>query len=1151
MTQKDKVKELVGRGLNSYHTKALQQIDRIEKKNKEQNHKISILTNELDNDYLTKTEEGSVVSLEHSKEGMVYLDELQGNTLVNYCTDGSKEMTLNGDIDLEGTFVTTTEGVDNGLVDVMCEGNTLVNILKTSGNWFDEETILKTDSNTAVALSHYQKNIDIKLLKSNTLYTVIPYVDYSIVTKGEVYIQLNTEINNVQNGIFRIYETSFNKPTLITTSNLTNLNSRSLFIGGLKCEYKFRSVKILILEGDWTNKEIPPYFEGMKSVGQDDENGHKIEILSKNKNLFNPEEVYESGYSYGVPFVNSVKCQEEDGVFTRMTSVNKWNAGIGFHIKTEKNKDYTLSVGEYFNDGVNMELRCVGVYKSEYPLKNNNNIQSYVNRIVSKGLDSNNNSLTYNSKDYDYILFYIGGKWDENANGVKTFRMSKIEVNQSSTKPTNYTKQNLNKKEILINKPLRGLPNGIKDRKVKIGGKWYIERNTEELDMGSVTFSTYALSDEHPDVFGFYYTPSNIIQSGSDNRCICNILPSVYCAFPGIINHNIEGIDVSGTHIKGSIYRSKLTELSSNGLKKYFNEVGAKVLYPLRTPIYEPLEIEPTLNTYNNTTHISNNSIIPCTMKIQNSGYNAIIKPSTLYTVALDTNKSGTIGMNLGGAKVTTTNNVTTITTPATLTDDSLRIYGKDIKGSKVRLLEGDKTNWIPSHFEGMQSSFEDKVQEDGSYKMEILSNNKNLFNKNILEKVNSNYYEIINKDNRRCLKIERPSLMYRTRILNQLKKNTSYKISFDMLYDRIKGNGMAQGASIHIVYTDGSSNSCYASTSYNEWLNASIITPSNKTIHYIQFSYGTNTPTYIDLDTFIIQENNNLVDYVYHKSNKIQFSSIEPLRSVNLVNRYIKDRFVFKDDKLVIERNCKKIVLDGTQSFSKNADQSKDGTSLFVTGDLTPERPSYHVECDSFGSSGNNLMTNTKFANVEGIGCWSTKKNFNIRIKTCRLKEDSNNGMMEYVRENPITIIYPTSEPTYEEIPYELQKIILEGYENGTLFFDTNIPPTSTVTYAGETPIVKETKLNKTKVLSNTNDINDNIIPYLMDMDYRLVCLQLETNVEGISMAKLFGGTYEMLKRDIQSNRLSKEEYGYRLIDYFNAGKLTEQEVRELEDLI
>ena len=47
MAQKDKVKELVGRGLGSYHTKSLQQMDRIERKNKEQNHKISILNTYL------------------------------------------------------------------------------------------------------------------------------------------------------------------------------------------------------------------------------------------------------------------------------------------------------------------------------------------------------------------------------------------------------------------------------------------------------------------------------------------------------------------------------------------------------------------------------------------------------------------------------------------------------------------------------------------------------------------------------------------------------------------------------------------------------------------------------------------------------------------------------------------------------------------------------------------------------------------------------------------------------------------------------------------------------------------------------------------------------------------------------------------------
>ena len=1136
MAQKDKVKELVGRGLDSYHTKSLQQIDRIEKKNKEQNHKISILTNELDNDYLTKTEEGSVVSLEHSKEGMVYLDELQGNTLVNYCTDGSKEMTLNGDIDLEGTFVTTTEGVDNGLVDVMCEGNTLVNILKTSGNWFDEETILKTDSNTAVALSHYQKNIDIKLLKSNTLYTVIPYVDYSIVTKGEVYIQLNTEINNVQNGIFRIYETSFNKPTLITTSNLTNLNSRSLFIGGLKCEYKFRSVKILILEGDWTNKEIPPYFEGMNSVGQDDINGHKIEILSQNKNLFNINEtdVYSSG----------TRC-EKNGNSLRIipTSTPSW-ASYNIKIKGFKNGEtYTLSC---ISDNYHLPKSRIALYERA----TNTNVGSW---------DRNYFTIPNNVNVEDiYLRIHC---CDQDATNIREVEISDILIEKGQVK-TQFIPYVMNKKEILMNEPLRKANDFYRDRLVKIGNKCYIERNTKEVVLDgthNVAISGTSVKDET--LCRFDFTINGLIKGsngGEDKKFICDKIPYlfIHALAGGSTNVTQECISNHSTNensLNMVIKKSRLETIDVTGVNKWLSNNNIKIIIPIATPTYESLEIEPILNAYNDVTHFYNNSIIPCNMKVQNSGYNAIIKPSTLYTIALDTNKSGTIGMNLGGTKGTTTNNVLTLTTPATLTDDSLRLYGKGIKGSKVRLLEGDKTNWIPSFFEGMQSSFEDKVQEDGSYKMEILSNNKNLFNKNILEKVNSNYYEIINKDNRRCLKIERPSLMYRTRILNQLKKNTSYKISFDMLYDRIKGNGMAQGASIHIVYTDGSSNSCYASTSYNEWLNASIITPSNKTIHYIQFSYGTNTPTYIDLDTFIIQENNNLVDYVYHKSNKIQFSSIEPLRSVG----NIKDRFVFKDGKLIIQRNI------GKHFITKDSVLSYDRTNSSVTR-VNFNAPNFDtnnvskikVLANKYPSGENDKLHGSYVNNVIGI---TGDKYMRIMLTNLELGiSSSTTPTTEHInawldRIGGFTVSYQLAEPTYEEMPFELQKIILEGYENGTLFFDTNIPPTSTVTYAGETPIVKETKLNKTKVLNNTNDINDNIIPYLMDMDYRVVCLQLQSeNINnGVSMARLFGGTYEMLQRDIQSKRYSIDEYKHRLDAYLGANKITEEEYNKLGDML
>ena len=163
---------------------------------------------------------------------------------------------------------TTVEATSNGYFeDVKLEGKTLVNCIKLNGDWFDTETTLEASSTNYVGLSNYTKGWDLSLLKDNTTYTVIPFVDYTVVTQGEIYIQLNTEINGVSNSLFRIYENMFNKPSLITTKELTNKNSKSLFIGGKNCSYKVRSVKILILEGDHTQNP-PSYFEGLKSVGQ-------------------------------------------------------------------------------------------------------------------------------------------------------------------------------------------------------------------------------------------------------------------------------------------------------------------------------------------------------------------------------------------------------------------------------------------------------------------------------------------------------------------------------------------------------------------------------------------------------------------------------------------------------------------------------------------------------------------------------------------------------------------------------------------------------------------------------------------------------------------------------------------------------------------
>ena len=517
--------------------------------------------------------------------------------------------------------------------------------------------------------------------------------------------------------------------------------------------------------------------------------------------------------------------------------------------------------------------------------------------------------------------------------------------------------------------------------------------------------------------------------------------------------------------------------------------------------------------------------------------YNVIIKPNTLYTVALDTNKTGTIRINLGGAEVTTTNNVAMITTPETLTDNSLKLYGTNIKCSKVRLLEGDKTNWIPSYFEGMKSSFEDKLQDDGTYKMEISSNNKNL--------CPVNRYEGL--------------VDYATETMNSVDKVIFHNIPIDQNKRYVLKGGTNCGyliafATKHKVDKNISShNSLYREVvqlgGYGIQVHKDNIIPQG--YNYISITTGGSFPSsqaeigskYIADNIMLctVDENN----YEPHKSNKIQFSSIEPLRGVG----DIKDRFVFKDGKLMIERNCGVGILDGTESWWLINSQTLEKTYYIQTNKFDSNIKRKQCFCDK--TPYNKIWnTDNEGVAIEGGGVISYETR--VRLNKNKLVGITSENIKQYFRDNNFKIVYPLAEPTYEEIPFELQKIILEGYENGTLFFDTNIPPTSTVTYAGETPIVKSVRLNKTEVLNNTNDINDNIIPYLCDMDYRIVVLELQQGQPiQADFYKLFGGVYEMLKRDILSKRLSKSEYGYRLIDYFNVGKLTEQQVRELEDLI
>ena len=882
-----------------------------------------------------------------------------------------------------------------------------------------------------------------------------------------------------------------------------------------------------------------------------------------------------------------------------------------------------------------------------------------------------------------------------------------------------------NKKEILMNEPLRGLPNGTKDKYVIIDGKWYIERNCMAVQFKDLKYDrtdNYQKA-EYPDVIGFRLKNTGINASimcdrfAYTNDRIINF---------GELLTNKENINITSNGKEDeffiTIQKAKLKTLDFNGLMNYFTENPMEIIAKATTPTYEPIEYNP-FEVYSDITHISNNSIIPCNMVIKNSGYNCILKPSTLYTIALDTNKSGTIGMNLGGAKGTTSNNVATITTPETLTDNTLRLYGKGIKSSKVRLLEGDKTNWIPSHFEGMKSCFEDKLQEDGKYKMEILSRNSDeslsnkiqfLLNEPLravgdikdkvyvkedkiivqrncgsvtfdgsdtwnLNKIENNIYTYSIRStkfltkmkvgtwetlmNNKCYIIDKCGtattstpkneqllihntvedkfIWYSTPLFStvqsvkQYLNDNPFKILYQLetpVYEEIEySNNRLTLDSYNNSTLFYDSNIPVSNTSFKP-LWEELVYVKNSTTYYIQFNAigngdvvvnlggtelsATITEGYNKIEITTPNESTNLLTidgqgikiskvvvsealcsgyykglqscfeehmengkYVCvirgisldgSKVNGIKFYLNEPLRGIG----DIKDKLCIKDNKLMVERNFIQVIIDGEnlQNYNNFA-----------------YRTLFDFKCNVLHNwELANFITDSKFSNAFIDYQWNHRDFESIAVspldeKTCidiidKSISFSIDSYKNILKEKPIKVVYQLLEPIYEEITNEYGlPIILEGYENGIVYVDSAVTPTTSIKYTSNNTV--PTTLSNVDNLNTTtqDDINNNIVTYMMDIDMMLTEMEMEDNASTMSLndsddnnqkhntshnnildrmnkedrIKYQDNTTKMLEKVIKGKSLTNEENINRIDLYLSEGKIREEQSNYLKELL
>lgn len=368
-------------------------------------------------------------------------------------------------------------------------------------------------------------------------------------------------------------------------------------------EFKFKD--FMLLEGDWTDKEIPPYFEGIKSVGEED--GNKIEILSCGKNLFDINDC--------VPHVgNGYEMKLEDN---KITMIGKYYADreiyssieYGAKVFLEKGKIYSMSFESDCEGGTSNSSDTVEIYFVE-----NYKDNSYV------GVSFGKSRSGYRCLKTGYYSI----RFDLNQ-GNKTHTFYNIQVIESPS-PTPYEPYISDKTEILLPEEFENGLKAIGDIKDEIvqreDGVYLIQRIGKVVLNGSENFRIASLPDANRERLYVQLKDVNG-KNGSRQTLICDkFAPDKggWAQAPhGTVTTSHEDLFQIG-------FTFNMGSYTVESFKEWLNKNNTTVYYELAEPKeHKLLDISNiNLNTYNGVTHITSNNKI---------------KPIQDFKVLLDKNK--------------------------------------------------------------------------------------------------------------------------------------------------------------------------------------------------------------------------------------------------------------------------------------------------------------------------------------------------------------------------------------------------------------------------------------------------------------------------------------------------------------------------------
>ena len=152
-----------------------------------------------------------------------------------------------------------------------------------------------------------------------------------------------------------------------------------------------------------------------------------------------------------------------------------------------------------------------------------------------------------------------------------------------------------------------------------------------------------------------------------------------------------------------------------------------------------------------------------------------------------------------------------------------------------------------------------------------------------------------------------------------------------------------------------------------------------------------------------------------------------------------------------------------------------------------------------------------------------------------------------------------------------------MEGYENGIVYIDSAVTPTTLIKYTSNNTV--PTTLSNVDNLNTAtqDDINNNIVTYMMDIDMMLTEMEMEDNASIMSLSdsddnnqkhnhshnnildrmneedriKYQDNTTKMLEKVIKGESLTKEENINRIDLYLSEGKIREEQANYLKELL